>query len=75
MGPTIEEVQELVGLQLGIRKISPQDRFIEDLGAESADLVNIIAAAEDKFNMSFEDEDISHVRTVHDLHALIRELA
>jgi acyl carrier protein len=69
---TMEEIQTLVRLQLGRRKVSAEDRFMEDLGAESADLVNIIAAAEDKFNISFDETDISKVRTVQQLHELIK---
>jgi acyl carrier protein len=71
MAVTIEEVRTLVRLQLGRRKVAAEDRFIEDLGAESADLVNIIAAAEDKFNISFDEADISRVRTVQQLYDLI----
>jgi acyl carrier protein len=72
MAVTIEEVQTLVRLQLGRRKVTAEDRFIEDLGAESADLVNIIATAEDKFNTSFDEADISRVRTVQQLYDLIK---
>jgi len=69
---TMEEIQTLVRLQLGRRKVSAEDRFMEDLGAESADLVNIIATAEDKFNISFDEADISKVRTVQQLYDLIK---
>ncbi len=72
MAVKMEEVQTLVGLQLGKRKVLAEDRFMEDLGAESADLVNIIAAAEDKFNISFDEADISKVRTVQQLYELIK---
>ena len=68
---TMEEVQTLVGVQLGIRKVSAEDRFMEDLGAESADLLNIIAAAEASYNISFDETDISKIRAVRELHDLI----
>lgn len=71
MAVTMEDIQALVGLQLGRRNVSAEDRFMEDLGAESADLVNIIAAAEDKYRTSFEEADISRVRTVRDLYDLV----
>jgi acyl carrier protein len=45
---------------------------MEDLGAESADLVNLIATVEDKFNISFDEADISRVRTVQQLYDLIK---
>ena len=72
MPVTIEDIESLVRLQLGSRKVSAQDRFMEDLGAESADLLNIITAAEDKFNISFDEADISRVRTVQELYDLIK---
>jgi acyl carrier protein len=71
MAVTIEDIQTLVGLQLGRRKVSAQDRLLEDLGAESADMVNIIATVEDKYRISLVEADISRVRTVRDLYDLI----
>ena len=71
MAVTIEDIQTLVGLQLGRRKVSAQDRLMEDLGAESADMVNIIATVEDKYRISLAGADISRVRTVRDLYDLI----
>jgi acyl carrier protein len=71
MAVTIEDIQTLVGLQLGRRKVSGQDRLLEDLGAESADIVNIIATVEDKYRISLVEADISRVRTVRDLYDLI----
>jgi len=72
MAVTIEEIGTLVRLQLGRRNVSAGDRFMEDLGAESADLVNIIAAAEDKFQVSFDEADIPGIRTVDDLYEFIK---
>jgi acyl carrier protein len=72
MDVTIEEIQTLVGLQLGRRKVFAEERLMEDLGAESADIVNIIATVEDKFHISLEEADISRVRTVRDLYDLIK---
>lgn len=74
MAATIEEVQNLVCVQLGVRKVLAEDRFIEDLGAESADLVNLVAAAEDRFNITFDEEEIANVRTVQELFNLIAKL-
>ena len=68
----IEELQTLISVQLGKRKVSAGDRLREDLGAESADLVNIIAAVEDKYHISFAEADISKIRTVRDIFELIK---
>ena len=71
MKATLNDIQTLVCLQLGRHDISPDQRFIEDLGAESADLVNIIAAAEDKFQASFNEADIPGIHTTRELYDLV----
>jgi len=71
MALTIGDVISLVCVQLGLRRVSEQDRLIEDLGAESADLVNLTAAAEERFRIAFDEEEIARVRTVRELYDLI----
>lgn len=71
---TVEEVQALVRMQLGKSSVSLENRLMEDLGAESADIVNIVAAAEDKFNISFNEADIAGVRTVKDIFEIIEDV-
>lgn len=68
----MEDIQLLVGLQLGIRQVAPDDRLMEDLGAESSDIVNIIAATEDKYKISLMQLDFSKIRTVQDLYEKIK---
>jgi len=70
MSPSISNIENLVRLQLGLKWVNIDDRFMEDLGAESADLVNIFAAVEDKFGLSFEEEQLAKVRTLRDLYDL-----
>lgn len=70
---TIEEVSRLVGLQLGKRGVKADDRFLEDLGAESMDVVNLAAAVEDKYRIRIEESEIAGIRTPSDLLTLIRE--
>ena len=45
----ITDIKTLIGNQLGSNGISDDQRIVEDLGAESADVANIIAAVEDKY--------------------------
>lgn len=73
MNVKLDDVLKLVRTQLGNRNISANDRLIEDLGAESADLVNLAAAAEDRFAVIFEEAKIAAIRTPADLHLLIEE--
>lgn len=72
---SMEEVQRLVRLQLGVRAVKASDRFVEDLGAESADVANIVAAAEEKYGMEIKEAEIAHLSTISDLFELISKHA
>lgn len=65
-------VIEIVSVQLGRRKVEAADRLIEDLGAESADLVNLAAAIDDRFGVFIGEEALVELRTVADLKALVQ---
>jgi acyl carrier protein len=71
----VEDLSLLVGLLLGKARVSPQDRLVEDLGAESADLVNLVATVEEKYHIELAEADVARVHTVADLHALIARQA
>ncbi len=64
---TLQEVERLVRLQLGAREVHGSDRLAEDLGAESADVANIVAAAEERFGAEIGEEQIADIVTVSDL--------
>jgi acyl carrier protein len=67
MSVSIEEVKKIVATQLGKSKVEKESRLIEDLEAESMDLVNIIAAVEARFDVFIEEEEIPKIRTIADL--------
>lgn len=72
MTPTLEEIQRLVALQLGKRRVAAGDRLVEDLGAESIDLVNLVATVEDRYGIEVAEEELAELRTVADVHELAR---
>lgn len=71
--PSMDEIRKLVGLQLGLRRVDENDRFMEDLGAESADLANLIAAVEEKYQIEIKESEIAHILTPADLWDLVRQ--
>ncbi len=73
MKPTNEEILALVKRQLGLREIRLEDDFAADLGAVSADIINIVAAVEDFFGVVIGEEELPDIRTVEQLHRLVCE--
>ena len=62
-----DDVRELVARQLGMYEVGLDDRLVEDLGAESIDLVTIIAVMEETYGVSVDEERLPVLRTVRDL--------
>ncbi len=61
------ELRDLVARQLGRPDVGLDDRLIEDLGAESIDLVTIVAVVEEAYLVTIEEERLPLIRTVRDL--------
>ena len=63
-----EQMQVLIAEQLGVDadKVTPEASFIEDLGADSLDLVEFIMALEEEFDIEIPDEDAVNLKTVQD---------
>ena len=65
---TEEKVKETVAEQLGVpkEKIELTSNFIEDLGADSLDTVELVMALEEAFDAEIPDEDAEKIATVQD---------
>ena len=70
---SMEDIQRLVALQLGIRIVAEHDRLVEDLGAESADVANIVAAVEEKYHIVVKESEIARIFTPADLLQLVEK--
>ncbi len=73
MPPTLDEIARLVSLQLGAKAVSSSDWLVENLGAESADLLNLVATVEERYHVDLDEAALARVHTVADLHALISQ--
>jgi acyl carrier protein len=71
MPVSVEQMQELVGRQLGRRGVRADDHLVADLGVESIDILNLVRAIEEKYQLSISDAEIPSLQTVRDLHALV----
>ncbi len=63
-----EKVKEMIVEQLGVNEseVVPQAKFIDDLGADSLDIVELIMALEDVYAIEIPDEDAEKMETVGD---------
>ena len=61
-----EQVKQIVVEHLGIEeaKVSPESKFIDDLGADSLDTVELVMAFEEKFNIEIPDDAAETILTV-----------
>ena len=69
----IEKVKQLIADQLYISadEVSLESKFVEDLGADSLDIVPMLIAMENEFGVSFDDDELTTVKTVADAINLI----
>ncbi len=81
MATIFERVKEIIVEQLGVeeKEVVPSANFIDDLGADSLDLVELIMSLEEKFSNSSQkidipDEDAEKILTVQDAVDYIRDL-
>lgn len=70
-----ERVIEIVCEQMGASrdKITPETSFIQDLGADSLDTVELVMEFEDEFDLNIPDEDAEKIQTVGDAIRYIKE--
>ncbi len=71
------KVSEIVSEQLGVEKdkVNAGSSFVDDLGADSLDTVELVMAFEEQFNMEIPDEDAEKIKTVGDAINYIKEHA
>ena len=63
-----DKVKSIIAEQLGVKpeEVTPEASFIDDLGADSLDAVELIMALEEKFGIEIPDDDAEKLKTVND---------
>ena len=63
------KVRDIISEQLGVAvdEVTPEASFIEDLGADSLDIVELVMALEEEYGIEISDEDAEKIRTVKDV--------
>ena len=64
-----ERVKQIIVEQLGVNEseVKPEAKFVDDLGADSLDLVELVMALEEEFEIEVSDEDAEKIRKVKDV--------
>ncbi len=72
-----EKVKSIVAEQLGVKQeeVTPEASFIDDLGADSLDTVELVMALEEEFGIEIPDEDAEKITNVGDVIKYIDEKA
>ena len=68
MSTVQERVRQIVVEQLGVKEdeVSPDSSFVDDLGADSLDTVELVMALEEEFNCEIPDEEAEKITTVQE---------
>ncbi len=64
-----ERVNTLVTDQLGVdrKSLTPEANLLDDLGADSLDVVELVMALEEEFGIEVPDDDVENIRTIGDI--------
>jgi acyl carrier protein len=70
-----EKVKSIIAEQLGVKpeEVTPEASFVDDLGADSLDTVELVMALEEEFGIEIPDEDAEKIATVGDAMKYIDE--
>lgn len=70
-----DKVKDIIVEQLGVNaeQVTPEAKFIEDLGADSLDTVELVMAFEEEFNIEVPDEDAETLTTVGDVYDYVEK--
>lgn len=75
MSETQEKIKQIIVDELGVdeAEVTENARFIEDLGADSLDLVELVMRFEEEFDIEIPDEDAEKIQAVRDAYAYVEQ--
>ena len=71
------KIKEMIAehLEIGVDQITDEAKFIDDLGADSLDVVELVMALEEQFDVEIADEEAEQIATVGDAISFIKKMA
>jgi len=75
MSEVQDKIKQIIVDELGVdeAEVTENARFIEDLGADSLDLVELVMRFEEEFDIEIPDEDAERIQTIGDATAYLKE--
>lgn len=72
----LEKIQTMLAeaLNLPVEKVLPDSKIVDDLGADSLDVVELLSQLEDEYGVTIPDEEVENLVTVADVAAEIEKL-
>ena len=72
----LEKIQSMLAeaLNVSIDKVTPDAKIVEDLGADSLDVVEMLSQLEDEYGIQIPDDEVENLSTVADVAAAIENL-
>lgn len=72
----LEKVQAMLAdaLNLPLGKVTPEAKIVEDLGADSLDVVELLSRLEDEYGVAIPDDDVENLKTVADVAAELEKI-
>jgi acyl carrier protein len=69
LGEMKDKIVEIIANQLGIDRgdVTPESSVVDDLGADSLDVVELVMALEEEFNLEIPDEEAEKIKSVQDI--------
>ena len=71
-----QRIKDIIVEQLGVNadQVTPEAKFIEDLGADSLDTVELVMALEEEFGLEIPDEEAEKLQTVGDVNKYVEDV-
>ncbi|HEB12552.1 MAG TPA: acyl carrier protein [Actinobacteria bacterium] len=75
MSETLDRVKTIIVSQLGVdeNEVKTESSFVDDLGADSLDVVELVMALEEEFDLEIPDEDAERINTVAEIISYLEE--
>lgn len=72
----LDQIRNIIATQLNLplEKVKPESKIVEDLGADSLDIVELLMSLEEQFGITLTDDQAAQMKTINDIYEVITSL-